>query len=509
MRACPRCGASYEADASFCPADGTKLEEAPARATAWSAGAVLGSYRLLELLGEGGMGRVYLAEHTRLGRRVALKMLRPEVAAHPQAVRRFFAEARAVNRLVHENVVEITDFFEGEGPDEPRFYIMELLQGQSLRQLLEREGAQRQERVLGIGRQLASALAAVHEAGIVHRDLKPENVFLVERGGRPDFVKLLDFGIARHLQPDDGDPRTALGAVLGTPEYMAPEQAAGEAGVDGRADVYALGIILYELLTGAQPIRGASFTETMARQVTFVPPPPGAVLAPGAVAPELEALIVACLEKEPGRRPQSMREVEARLAALAPAPVAAIDGSTRRLHGTALRAPAPTDPSEVAAPLQLSVAPAPAPAEAPRRSRLPLVALLVLVACAAGGGAWLLLRDASGTAPAAAAAPPDAPPATTSADAEAPDPDRAHAPATAAVPRDATTPDAAPARAPATVAGPEEVAPAGAAPANAQATRVPEVAPAKTADDVAPAPARGRQKAPAPRPARATPPAPR
>ncbi|MDB4958628.1 MAG: serine/threonine protein kinase, partial [Myxococcales bacterium] len=163
------------------------------------AGTLIGSYRILDLLGEGGMGRIYVAEHVKLGRRVAIKMLRAELVSNSVAVARFFAEARAVNRISHENIVEITDFLEQPGGD--NCIVMELLKGEDLSQRLLRKQTMPLSRVLDIAAQTASALAAVHQAGIIHRDLKPDNIFLIERGGSSDVVKLLDFGVAKLSDP--------------------------------------------------------------------------------------------------------------------------------------------------------------------------------------------------------------------------------------------------------------------------------------------------------------------
>ncbi|WP_373048658.1 serine/threonine-protein kinase [Vulgatibacter sp.] len=409
MRLCPRCGGSYGSDAAYCTRDGTRLGPADAvderTLLVGQQGLVLGSYRLVELIGEGGMGRVYLAEHTRLGRKVALKMLKPELASNPQAVKRFFAEARAVNLLAHENVVEITDFFEGEAPEDPKFFIMELLRGQSLRQLLEHEGALPAVRAAHVGAQLASALGAVHGAGIVHRDLKPDNVFLTERGGVRDFVKLLDFGIARHLDPEPGISmaRTAAGAVVGTPEYMAPEQASGSDTVDHRADVYALGVILYELATGVQPIKGKTFGETLVRQLTFTPPPPGAGLPSGLPQP-FESLVMACLAKAPAERP-TVVEVEAGLRALLEAP-AEQRATTPRPAGSATLLDAAGAVAAGSAPATATAAqPTNAEAQARRSARVLVAAAAACLALLAGIAAWWILRE---TAPAPAAPQPPA-----------------------------------------------------------------------------------------------------
>lgn len=278
-------------------------------------GEVLGSYRVLDVLGEGGMGRVYLAEHVKIGRRVALKMLHSHLAQSAEVVSRFFDEARAVNRILHEHIVEITDFVENEKGN--NYFIMEHLKGAPLSDVMEiDDDSSPISRCLAVGVQVASALSAVHAANIVHRDLKPENIFLTQRGGQEEFVKLLDFGIAKLLGDDGGGMKlrtTQAGVIMGTPDYMSPEQASA-AKVDFRTDIYSLGVILYELCTGQLPFKAETFGDLIFLHKTKKPLKPSKV--PGLVqsipAP-LEELILDCLNKDPGERPQSAKEVEDRL----------------------------------------------------------------------------------------------------------------------------------------------------------------------------------------------------
>ena len=283
-------------------------------------GTTLGSYRLLEVLGEGGMGCVFLAEHMRLGRRVALKTVRPEYAQNPQVIARFFAEARAVNKISHEHIVEITDFVENVGGD--NYYIMEHLKGRSLGDIKRETSVLSLGRAIGISAQVCSALAAVHEAGILHRDLKPDNIFITERSGQKDFVKILDFGVAKLMDiggsgSDVQLHETAAGVILGTPDYMSPEQARSRP-TDFRTDIYSLGVILYELVTGRKPLEADTFGDMIVKHTTDVVVPPTKVPGvPHTIPPSLEALIMQCLEKDPLRRPNGMREIEARLRAIA------------------------------------------------------------------------------------------------------------------------------------------------------------------------------------------------
>jgi serine/threonine-protein kinase len=279
---------------------------------AYPVGAVLGSYRLLQQIGAGGMGRVFVAEHVRLGRRVALKVLRSEFSGNLEAVKRFFAEAHAVNCISHENIIEVSDFVESRHG--PSFYIMELLHGQDLRAAQEREGILSMDRILRIGAQICSGLGAAHAGGIVHRDLKPDNIFLIERNGQRDFVKLLDFGVAK-LNANFEEAatfRSTVGMVVGTPDYMAPEQALGHQ-VDHRADIYATGVILYEMVAGRRPFVANSAREVMVQHLTTTPCRPSRLNPAGNIPEELEDLILSCLAKEPAHRPQDIREVEQRL----------------------------------------------------------------------------------------------------------------------------------------------------------------------------------------------------
>jgi serine/threonine-protein kinase len=264
------------------------------------------------------MGIVYLATHTRLGRRVAIKVLRSEYSDNPQAIRRFFAEARAVNKIAHHNIVEVTDFV--ERPGETNYYVMELLEGTSLAVLIDAGGVPTLERSIPIMQQLAEALAAVHRAGIVHRDIKPDNVVLIEKNGKSDFVKLCDFGVAKLT--DSTLDRVAMhstsqGAILGTPEYMSPEQASGKP-VDLRTDIYSFGVMLYEMATGRVPFSAPDFGEMVVQLLKAQPIPPSQL--PGLSQPvpkSLERLILHCLAKDPAQRPQDMELVAQELEQIA------------------------------------------------------------------------------------------------------------------------------------------------------------------------------------------------
>ena len=269
-------------------------------------GDTLGPYRLEALAGEGGMGRVFRATHTDEGRPVALKVLRRRYARRPEAIARFFQEAQAVNRVHHPNIIEITDFVEGP-PGGDSYYIMRWLEGETVAARLARTRVLPASLVLHLGRQVASALAAVHARGVIHRDLKPDNLFLIERSGRTD-ATLIDFGVAQADGERDG-------VVAGTPAYLSPEAAAGRP-LDGRSDIYAVGVVLYELLAGAPPFRGATLSEYVMKHMTEKPRPLTEVVAQP-LPPGLSAVVARCLAKDPADRYQSMDELEAVLASLA------------------------------------------------------------------------------------------------------------------------------------------------------------------------------------------------
>jgi putative nucleotidyltransferase with HDIG domain len=268
-------------------------------------GQVVGGYRLVTALRSGGMGTVYYAEHTLIGRRAAVKILRPEVSRNPQVIARFLTEARAANDIRHPNVVEITDI--GESGD-LHYIVMSFLEGETLGERLEREKKLDESTSVRIVRQVASALAAAHEHGIVHRDLKPENVFLLNHPDYPDYVKLLDFGIAKLIGPQNPDSphNTVVGMIMGTPAYMSPEQCRGQAELDHRSDIYSLGIMLYEMLTGTVPFRFDSPVEVMQAHIQANPTPPIA-LCPK-LSRYLNDAILQSLAKDPAQRFASMRE---------------------------------------------------------------------------------------------------------------------------------------------------------------------------------------------------------
>ncbi len=292
-------------------------------------GTTIGNYHLDQILGRGGMGTVYSAEHVYIGKKVAVKVLHPQFAKYEDAVKRFLREARAASSINHPNIVDVTDF--GPMPDGGVYFVMESLTGTSLEDLIDRKGALPLHRALNVANQMALALAAAHEAGIVHRDLKPDNIMLIRKPGRRDlirkvkddgegsvvvereteydFVKILDFGIAKVAGPEHSPPsKTLAGAVFGTPEYMSPEAARGEE-VDYRADIYSLGVILFDMLCGRPPFEAHAAADVLAMQIRDDPPAPRSVAPQREITEEAEQLILRAMQKNPDERFQNMDEL--------------------------------------------------------------------------------------------------------------------------------------------------------------------------------------------------------
>ena len=362
-----------------------------------SVGEVLGSYRLEKLLGAGAMGRVFLGRHVRLNRAVALKVLHDKHIRDAALVQRFLQEARTVNEINHHHIVEVHDFVEALIPE--RVYcVMELLEGETLSARLERGGVSLED--MGrICRQIASALGAAHQVGVVHRDVKPDNIFLANRGEQRDYVKVLDFGVAKLItnlgQASAVD--TLTGAVVGTPRYMAPEQAAGLE-VDSRADVYALGVILYEMLAGRPPFEATTFGQLSADIITRAPPPLPAKTPSGERVPDAwRDLVLASLAKAPDERPPTMADFVSRLglsseSSVAPAPqrrskvpwlVAGLGLALAVTAATFALRP-PTEAATVVVKVPVAAPPAPKAPEAPEAPKPPPTVTLSLATTPAG-----------------------------------------------------------------------------------------------------------------------------
>jgi serine/threonine-protein kinase len=300
----------------------------------------LGQYTLEEKIGEGGMGVVYRANHAMLRRPTAIKLLPPEKVGE-DSLRRFEREVQLTARLTHPNTVAIFDY--GRTPDGIFYYAMEFLDGLNLDQLVREDGPQRPGRVIHLLEQVCGALAEAHGIGLVHRDIKPANILLVDRGGVPDVVKVVDFGLVKHIDPMGTEATltvTAGNLVRGTPLYMPPEAITGDQALDARSDLYAVGMVGYFLLTGKPVFEGASIVEILAHQLHTDPPPPSSRVAQP-ISAALEALLLQCLAKDPKRRPAdalSLKRALERCAGDAPwsSDAAAVWWEAyRRRHGTA------------------------------------------------------------------------------------------------------------------------------------------------------------------------------
>jgi serine/threonine-protein kinase len=277
-------------------------------------GKKVGNYEIKTKLGEGGMGAVYLGEHPLIGKRVAIKVLLEEFATNESIVSRFFNEAKAVNDIRHENIVDIIDFGKipaESGSGEMVYFVMELLDGESLSSRIERALPSFDE-TRHILRQCCSGLAASHAKGIVHRDLKPDNLFVCPRGNDKNFVKILDFGIAKLTGTSAASSKTRTGTVIGTPAYMSPEQCAGRGKIDHRSDIYSLGVVMFELLTGRVPFQGEGFGDIVVGHLTAAPPTPTSIRPD--LPPALEKVVLKTLEKDPDQRFQTMEELSGALA---------------------------------------------------------------------------------------------------------------------------------------------------------------------------------------------------
>jgi tRNA A-37 threonylcarbamoyl transferase component Bud32 len=316
---CPRCTRILPPGAStVCVYCGTQLSLTPTRDPSLGFGfaarpaqdpqvgnIIAGRFRIDEMIGQGGMGKVYRAQHLALDRTVCLKMLKPALLEDPTLVGRFEREAKAASRLNHPNAISVLDFGRND-LDGSLYIVMEYVQGKDLRLVLRDEWPLAEQRLCNIMAQVLAALAEAHAHNVIHRDLKPENIMIEQRRDQADFVKVLDFGIAKILD-SDVPGLTRNDVVCGTPQYMAPEQATGSA-LDQRCDLYAVGVILSQLATGYLPFDGQNSMEVLTRHVNELPVPPRQRQPDAPISEAMEALILRALEKEPGQRPQTAEE---------------------------------------------------------------------------------------------------------------------------------------------------------------------------------------------------------
>jgi serine/threonine-protein kinase len=316
MKACPKCGKRFLGNEEFCPSDGQTLAELDEKKLddPLVGTTIDGRYQVDKKLGEGGMGVVYLARHAVIGSKCALKVLRGELSGEGEVSERFIQEARAAAAIGNEHIIQITDF--GQLPDGAAYFVMEFLDGKALHDIIQDTTKIDSARTLHIVTQCCEALAAAHSSDIVHRDLKPDNIFLVRKGGSDDFVKILDFGIAKVQSSESGKRLTKTGMIFGTPQYMSPEQAAGS-GVDARTDIYSLGIIMYEMLCGHVPFEADTFMGVLTKHLYEEPIPPRRLVPPIDMPHNLEAILLKAIAKKPDKRYQSMGEFAQDLRAVA------------------------------------------------------------------------------------------------------------------------------------------------------------------------------------------------
>src|SRR3990172_3304228 len=309
MRTCPKCRREFVSNERICPDDGNLLKEKVPSEEQAIGRTLDGKYRIDGFLKRGGMGSVYRGTHVLLNKPVAIKLIRPELVTSQDIVERFFREARAAAKLSHPNIVTVHDV--GQREDGTLYIAMEIVDGQSLKDLIVAEGPWAPARALRFCRGVASALSVAHRNGIVHRDLKPQNIMVFQDSEGNESPKLLDFGIAKTLEPDS-PALTSTGMVLGTPHYMSSEQAKGMP-ADQRSDIYALGVILYEMLVGKVPFDDKSIPSILVKHLTEPPRPPSTLR--GDIPREVETLVLRCLEKDPEKRFQTADDLGKALAA--------------------------------------------------------------------------------------------------------------------------------------------------------------------------------------------------
>ncbi len=417
---CPRCARVLPpGPAKVCVYCGTPLSVTPTRNPNLGFGIssrpprdpligtlVAGRFKVEELIGQGGMGKVYRARHLALDRVVCLKMLKPALLEDPTLVGRFEREAKAASRLNHPNGISVLDFGRNEA-DGGLFIAMEYVQGTDLRIVLRDEWPLAEDRLCNIMAQVLAALGEAHAHHVIHRDLKPENIMVEHRRDQPDFVKVLDFGIAKILD-SDMPGLTRNDVVCGTPQYMAPEQATGSQ-LDARCDLYAIGVILYQMVTGHLPFDGQNSMEVLTKHVNEPPVPPRQRQPDAPISEAMEALILRALEKDPALRPQSAEEFRLLLLEV-PRHRPAVEAIKTRgalatpSHGTTLPSGAPSSALSAAEPGH--------PAWPRRGVAVVTVAALVLLL---GAGAFFKRRGsqpAPSVVPVAVATPATPPPAT-------------------------------------------------------------------------------------------------
>lgn len=397
QKICPTCGTEYPLSERFCPRDGAVLRGPPLQDELMGS-IVAERYHVLRKLGEGGMGTVYLAEHVKMGRKAALKVMNPGMTSDADAIARFNREAANASRLNHPNVCAIYDF--GETPDGLIYLAMEYIEGEPLTALVERSGQLAPARAAAIVGQVAEALSAAHDSGIVHRDLKPDNIMIAKARDGGDLVKVVDFGIAK-ASAGDSQKVTRTGLVVGTPEYMSPEQLGGEA-LDGRSDVYSLGLVAFNCLTGTLPFPGTSAQASMIMRLTSVPKSLGEMRPDIAWPAELQGVMAKVLARDAADRYQQATDFGHDMAK-AVAGMAAVDADAGTLVMTPADVAVPRTrvSAKSGATTNVDAADAPALRDGTRASKIPratILAAAVLLA-ALGGAALFVSKKGAATVP--------------------------------------------------------------------------------------------------------------
>lgn len=420
MRVCPRC--ATETDADVCPSDGSPTVAVNDEQKTYEIGTLIaGRYRVDAVIGIGGFGAVYRCTQLNMQQTVAVKVLRPEHLASVEHVKRFSREAQAVSRLKHPNTIHTFDF--GTHTDGALYLAMEFLEGATLADRLDQTRSIYWETAVQIAVQICHSLTEAHAQGLVHRDLKPENIMLMPVAGDPNFVKVLDFGIAK-AQKDPKSPNqsnlTESGMIMGTPTYMSPEQAKGDP-IDGRSDIYALGVMLYEMLTGKPPFDDETAMKILVAHINQTPAAFHRAGTVDDVPVDVERVVLQCLEKDPARRPQTTVQLVDRLVTALrrgrePSGVRPVDlGETARTPAPPVE-PQGRPPTPVAGEVPHMASPAREPAPLPKPSRTPIwIAAGALAAAGLGVGVALSVGNPPVPAkPASVAAPaiakPDAEP---------------------------------------------------------------------------------------------------
>ena len=382
MKFCPVCGTEYANEVKFCPRDGQTLRAVDPSAD-FVGQVIAGRYHVTKKLGEGGMGAVYLAEHVKMGRMSAIKVMGKGMSHDPEAISRFNREAANASKINHPNCCAVYDF--GETEDGTIYLAMEFIEGRTLSALLKETGPLPLKRAADLLRQCADALTAAQELGIVHRDLKPDNIMIVSQRGK-DVVKVVDFGIAKAAESESGQKVTKTGLVVGTPEYMSPEQLSGDK-LDGRSDIYSLALVFYRMITGALPFIADTAQETMIKRLTDEPMPLIQAKPDGNFPPALQPVMDKALARYPNDRYASAAEFATDVSRVAGtvSPTAAHTAADTEAKTQVVR------PEEMKT--SATKAPPPTRVVSPKKSRVSPVTIGVGVVVLALGGGAFAMRD--------------------------------------------------------------------------------------------------------------------